>query len=126
MDDFVEGTLVNTAEISDARDEDGDPVDDIDSTPDANDSNDTSVDDEIDNAGGDEDDHDPAEILIERFDLALIKLFNPANSDFPLIQNRNVAFEIQIGNQGSVDATQIEITDYILSLIHISEPTRPY
>ena len=86
------------------------------------DNNDTSVDDEIDNGGGDEDDHDPAEILIETFDLALIKLFNPAGSDFPLIQNRNVAFEIQIGNQGTVDATQIEITDYIPTGLTLDDP----
>ena len=102
VDAFFEGSLINFAEVSDARDEDGDAADDIDSTPDVIDNNDTSVDDVVDNTGGDEDDHDPAEILVERFDLALIKLFNPAQSQLPLLQNRLVTFELQIANQGSV------------------------
>ena len=66
-----------------------------------------------DSTGGDEDDADPAEFLVETFDLALIKLFNPAASEFPILQNRLVTFEIQIANQGTVDATEIELTDYI-------------
>jgi len=58
------GSLENIAEITSAEDEDGNPGEDIDSTPDNDPDNDTLVDDEIDNGGGDEDDHDIAVIEI--------------------------------------------------------------
>ena len=46
----------------------------MDSTPDTNNGNDPYVDDVIDDDGtSDEDDHDGAEILVERFDFALTK-----------------------------------------------------
>jgi len=122
VDQDFDGISLNVAEISDAQDEFGDRPQDIDSTPDDSNANDTSVDNEINNGGGDEDDHDPEEVQVERFDLALIKLFNPAASDLPLVQNRDVAFEIQIGNQGTVDATQIEITDYIPTGLTLNDP----
>ena len=61
-------TLVNWAEISEATDENGGLVMDSDSTPDDNQSNDTfGGDNVVDNTGGDEDDHDPAEVTIQSF-----------------------------------------------------------
>ena len=72
------GNHVNFAEISGAEDENGDPAPDIDSTPDSNDGNDGPVtDDDINNSNGDEDDHDPATVTIEIFDLALRKQLTP-------------------------------------------------
>ncbi|SER49634.1 DUF7507 domain-containing protein, partial [Neolewinella agarilytica] len=76
-------TISNFAEISDATDENGDPQVDEDSTPD--DMNDEEVvnDDEIDGngmEGGDEDDHDVADVVVQAFDLALIKMLAPTQS----------------------------------------------
>ena len=57
------GSLYNLAEISEMRDSDLKIVDDRDSTPDKNPNNDgTPHDNVIDNSGGDEDDHDFAEV----------------------------------------------------------------
>jgi len=46
----------------------------VDSTTDTNNTNDILVDDEINNAGNDEDDHDIASLIIDKYDLALIKV----------------------------------------------------
>ncbi|MBK7343131.1 MAG: DUF11 domain-containing protein [Saprospiraceae bacterium] len=68
--------ITNWAEISDAKDTNGVSQPDIDSNPDAN-NNDLSLEDnDIDGDGkngGDEDDHDPASVIVEPFDLALVK-----------------------------------------------------
>ncbi len=59
------GEALNFAEISDARDENGDTPVDIDSTPDGDPDNDGDVDDdETDNANGDEDDSDIAIVVV--------------------------------------------------------------
>ena len=61
------GELRNVAEISSAQDNQGQPVPSIldrDSDPDGDAGNDTEVDDEIGNAGGDEDDADPAVVIL--------------------------------------------------------------
>ena len=61
------GELINLAEISAAQDANGQPVPSIrdrDSDPDGNSANDPQVDDAIDNTGGDEDDADPALVMI--------------------------------------------------------------
>ncbi|MBC6994233.1 DUF11 domain-containing protein, partial [Lewinella lacunae] len=58
--------LTNAAEIVSATDENGDPVDDIDSTPDDNPDNDGDVvDNDIINTDGDQDDHDIAIVTVE-------------------------------------------------------------
>ena len=49
-------------------------------------------------------------------------MFNPAESEFPILQNRLVTFEIQIANQGTVDATEIELTDYIPAGLTLEDP----
>jgi len=70
------GSYTNFAEIASAEDEDGNPQEDVDSEADDDPNNDGPVNDnETDNAGGDEDDHDPEEINYDIFDLALIKLY---------------------------------------------------
>ncbi len=117
------GDLTNYAEISSA-DDDGDagtaaPTD-VDSTPDGDNQNTDGedanlVDDATDGDGkngGDEDDHDPATLTVtpvETFDLALMK---ELTSTGPFEAGDSVNFTITVFNQGNVDATNIEITDY--------------
>jgi len=58
-------SIVNYAEIAGATDSFGNPCNDVDSTADSNPGNDgTPLDNEVNNAGGDEDDHDLASIFV--------------------------------------------------------------
>lgn len=58
-------TLINTAEIVAAADETGAPFADVDSTADDDHTNDGTVtNDELNNANGDEDDHDTAQVTV--------------------------------------------------------------
>ena len=114
----------NIAEISSFTDEDGNPVDDIDSTPDGDPTNDGGgvpggdTDDEVDGDGtgtpgddtvdGDEDDADPE--MIEIFDLALIKTVDNVG---PYGEGETATFDITVFNQGNVDAYAVEVTDYL-------------
>ena len=85
-----------------------------------------ATDDTINNEGGDEDDADPA--TIEIFDLAVTKQFSAANT-LPVSPGDTVKFDLYVFNQGTVDAHNIQLSDYIpqgliladplLSLIHI-------
>jgi len=109
------GSAVNYAEITGAEDENGEQQDDIDSTPDNDDSNDGSVtDDAINNEGGDEDDHDPAEVFIGEegiFDLALVKAVSAGQ---PNIEPGDlVNFDITVINQGTITAQNVEVIDYL-------------
>ena len=115
-------TLINRAEIADARDENGAEVEDIDSTPDTAAGNDTggevnTADD--DNASGngregeDEDDADPEDIRVEIFDLALRKTLNETLTQQPIVNGRTVTFDIEVFNQGTVNAIEIQVLDYI-------------
>ena len=112
------GESVNWAEIS------SDDGDDVDSTPDANQANDSQpaapgapTDNVVDNTAGDEDDHDPAGVSVENFDLALIKVFTSDTFDDAtdgLIENgADATFTITVTNQGTVDATAVEVTDFL-------------
>ncbi len=122
---FQGSSLVNYAEISDAENSLG--LADEDSTPDQDNTNDaggqpeSAADDYVDGDGTgtpgdgvaatDEDDHDPALINLEQtFDLALRKT---VISSGPYSQGSTVTFQIEVINQGSIDATNVEITDYI-------------
>ena len=113
--DFMGTTLINEAEISFAASTDGGPnEDDIDSKADGVNDDLQGVDNTIDNTGGDEDDHDPAQIMIEQtFDLALTKTLNAAGTDSPLVPGGTVTFNITVYNQGTVDAYDITLNDYI-------------
>ncbi|MEM8584078.1 MAG: SdrD B-like domain-containing protein [Bacteroidota bacterium] len=134
--DYMEESLVNTAEIS-SFDDDGDPTtdppEDSDSTPNDNGDDDpeTDTDDDIDDEGlgtpgtednpMDEDDFDPAEVqIMQTFDLALIKQLNTDETPGPFTIGSTVTFRIEVRNQGSLDATDVIVTDYIpdgLSLV---------
>ncbi|MBK7869457.1 MAG: DUF11 domain-containing protein [Saprospiraceae bacterium] len=116
-----QGTSIrNWAEISSASNALG--LQDVDSTPDGtnfnqpgetNDLNDDNVINQDGKNGGDEDDHDPAEIqVIQTFDLALKKTLSPL-TQIPFEANDPVKFIITITNQGSVTATNVVVSDYI-------------
>ena len=79
-------------------------------------------DDEIDEDGkngGDEDDHDPSEITIEQvFDLALRKTTASAG---PFAPGDNVTFSIEVINQGSIDATDVQVSDHIPSGLTLTD-----
>ncbi|WP_235293955.1 T9SS type A sorting domain-containing protein [Portibacter lacus] len=125
---------INIAEISGMTNTSGEDVslDDIDSTPDGdplndaggnpNSGSDNVVGGDGTNGGGslgdsdpltDEDDHDPA--TLDVFDLALTKTVDPASVPpsgmFTLGDTIN--FFVTVINQGSIDATDVVITDLI-------------
>ncbi len=102
---FMGTSLVNNAEIS------ADDGNDIDSTPGDNSQPDDFADDNdlTETDGGD--DEDPEEILIEQiYDLALIKTEASAG---PYMPGDDVSFDITVCNQGSLDASNITVIDYI-------------
>ncbi|MEZ5039325.1 MAG: T9SS type A sorting domain-containing protein [Saprospiraceae bacterium] len=120
--------LINRAEIGFAHDENGDPLIDIDSEADSTFTNDGGgvaggVTDNADNGNGtgapgedeaskDEDDEDPALIIVSPFDLALIKeVLDPA--DGMVLPGDTVTYRITVTNQGLVDADTINIVDSI-------------
>jgi len=125
------GQTINFAEIEEATDGNGDPVTDIDSTPDDDPDNDGPyTDNDIDNTGDDEDDHDPEVINIfeegdpnvpSDFDLALIKIVAPGQNN-EVSQGDNITFRIQVTNQGDIPADNIDIIDYLPSCVTLADP----
>jgi len=116
--DFTGTSIVNYAEITE------DDGDDIDSSADSNDTNDSGgepggdTDDVTDNSNGDEDDHDPAEIAVEQiYDLALTKTLS---SQPPFAPGDDVTYMITVINQGTVNAANIEVTDYLPTGLSLS------
>ena len=112
-----EKNWINYAEITEMETTNGTPVDDVDSNPNSNgpeetavepgdpaDDNTTSIDE-----GGEEDDHDPAGI--EVFDLAQRKVI--ANQTGPYQYGNQLTYTIELFNQGSISAGNIEVTDFI-------------
>jgi len=102
------GSIENIAEIESAEDPDGNNTD-SDSTPDNTPGDTIGGDDTIANENGDEDDHDPASIEVDTFDLALIKV--PQNIG-TVMAGEPVAYLITVTNQGNVVASGIELIDY--------------
>ena len=110
---------INYSEITHASDADGNNRDnwDIDSNPGSNAADELAVEpgDTADNyinghdKGGEEDDHDPAGI--EVFDLAQRKV--ATNQSGPYIYGDQVLFTIEVFNQGSISAGNIQISDNI-------------
>ncbi len=116
--------LTNIAEIFAAEDDQGNDMStsDFDSTYDNDPANDPGgmagfdSDDHIDDNGADkdgdgitdEDDHDPEMLAI--FDLSLTKkVLTPG----PYAYGNNVAFEIQVCNQGTIVASNVVVRDFI-------------
>ncbi len=96
--DFMDTDITNSAEIIDPDNEF--PQDDEDSTPDNDDEN--------------EDDQDEETIQVEQvFDLALTKVIDTDNTPSPINVGDDVSFIITVYNQGSLDAFDIRVMDYI-------------
>ncbi len=123
------GDFVNWAEIS------TDDGDDIDSTPNTDVSDDNQpvgpgapTDGVTDNTDGDEDDHDPAGITVEIYDLALTKAYSSDtsidgnNNDGVIQPGDDVTFTITVTNQGTVDSGAFEITDYLPTGFSLNDP----
>ncbi|OAV43052.1 hypothetical protein A3850_000410 [Lewinella sp. 4G2] len=108
--------LTNLAEISDATGPNGEDVVDIDSPMDTIPGNDNFFEDnEIDGnglAGGDEDNSDPATVLVGGFDLALVKTLSAGQSS-TVSPGDEVSFDITTINQGAIIADNIELVDYV-------------
>ncbi|MCP9746120.1 hypothetical protein, partial [Lacihabitans sp. CS3-21] len=108
--------LINRAEISGASNDRS--LLDIDSTPDQIVGNDAGgvpgspTDDKLDGNGtDDEDDADPAQITVQKYDLALVKRMTTPTQ--VIKEGDNVSFTITVVNQGTIPATGIQVTDYI-------------
>ena len=123
---FQGNELVNFAEISEADNALG--LADDDSTPDDDDTNDAGGNPDTasdvvvggdgsgmpgdEDAGTDEDDHDPASVTIGQvFDLALTKEINTNQTPGPYAPGDQVQFNITVFNQGTLDAYDVDIVD---------------
>jgi len=129
--------LVNVAEITEGEDVNGTVLPDADSTPDSTLGNDAGGAEETpsDNATGgdgsgapgdvdpatDEDDADPALVPIDIFDLALNKVV-AASQTTPIYPGDDVTFTITVENQGTLDATDIDLIDYIPAGFTLVDP----
>jgi uncharacterized repeat protein (TIGR01451 family) len=127
INDNYQGTLLtNNAEIVGATnaagliDEDGDIATVDGSNDDTSEiATDNDVDDEaagtpgIADNGADHDEYDPAQIVVtQTFDLALIKKSTvPAGTIINL--GADVTFDITVTNQGTLNATDVNISDYV-------------
>lgn len=114
--------IENWAEIVSFSDGGSGNLVDRDSTPDRQANNDNqpsgagaATDDDVRNAGGDEDDHDVAGFTIpaDEFDLALIKQVSNGSNLATIVPGSRVSFRITVINQGDVSASGIVITDYL-------------
>jgi len=127
--DFMGDTLVNRAEISNFDDDNDpatDPPVDEDSTPNDNgmDAPEADTPDEIDDDGDgtpgmmddptDEDDYDWEGIpVVQIFDLSLVKQIDSTATPGPFSYGSTVTFTIEVANEGTLDATEVEVADYI-------------
>lgn len=102
------GAYTNISEINSAADQNLSPRTDIDSYPDGNQNNDGTPIDNATTNPADQDDHDPE--TLEIWDLALKKQLVTAG---PYVYGQTLTFRIKVFNQGTIAATNIEVTDYI-------------
>ncbi|MBJ6611175.1 MAG: DUF11 domain-containing protein [Candidatus Thiothrix moscowensis] len=130
-DTATAGKLTNTAEISAAKDKDGNPATDKDSTPDADKGNDAVVKDDVINEdgknGGDEDDHDIAEITVApdaKVDINLTKAVTDDKGS-PITTARrgqSVVYVLTVINDGPDNATNVTVKDALpASLQYVSD-----
>lgn len=127
--DFMGDMLTNRAEIS-SFDDDNDPNTpppvDEDSTPNDNGMSppETGTPDEFEDDGdgtpgtednpNDEDDYDFEIIpVLQSFDLAFVKRIDQTATPGPFTYGSPVTFVIEVINQGTLDATDVVVTDYI-------------
>ena len=109
-------TITNTAEVSDATGPLGQMVIDVDSPMDTDPNNDEfTQDNAIDGnglAGGDEDNSDPATIMVGGFDLALTKALAPDQAT-SVAPGDTITYDLTIINQGDIAADNIPVVDFI-------------
>ncbi len=121
--DFSGDRIVNISEISDADDDEDpnneDPVDE-DSDPDKNDDNDGEPVDDATDDPADEDDHDPADIEVDRYDLAIRKTLIDADAVYRA--GDDVRFLIEVINQGTIDATDVVVRDFVSANMTNNDP----
>ncbi|MCK5922748.1 MAG: DUF11 domain-containing protein, partial [Methylococcales bacterium] len=113
--DYQGEEIVDIAEITfaTATDDSGVNTADIDSAPDATNDDIIGGDNITDNTGGDEDDHDFAQVPVQQtFDLALINTLS-GSTPGPFTAGSMVTFDMTVTNQGTVDAYDVELTNYI-------------
>ncbi|QDK82146.1 DUF11 domain-containing protein [Spirosoma sp. KCTC 42546] len=112
----VTGVLTNTAEISSATGgTDKDSTPDNDPTNDGTAQNDVTTGNHKTNPNDDEDDSDPEPITVlptPVFDLALVKKLATGQAG-TVTPGSSVTFTITVYNQGNVDATNVQLSDYI-------------
>ncbi len=125
LDPGAEGNMILTtnAEIVDAEggDDEDNPLSDVIGFTD--DTSELSTDDDIDDEGdgtpgssdnaADQDDYDPAQILVDEFDLAIDNTINISVTPDPYVPNSVVNYTICTYNQGTLDASNIAVVDYV-------------
>ena len=119
--DFMETSITNNAEIESQEDINGPRADDDstagDNEGDAPDDNDN----DIDETNG-EDDYDPEVIMImQTFDLALTKTLN-SSTVTPIVPGGTVTYDLTVYNQGTLDAFNIQLSDYTPTGLTLSDP----
>ncbi len=133
IDESTQDTLlVNDAEIIsvtnelDLQDEDSTPGDNYQTESELD--TDNNVDDEAEGAPGtqdhpdDHDDFDPAPVRIYQvFDLALIKTMNAEETPQPIVPGGIIVYDIMVENQGTLDAYEVQVSDYLPSALILSD-----
>jgi len=115
---FQGASITNAGEISSSSNDLG--LSDIDSNEDSDSFNDFfGANDEINNTNNDEDDHDlEVTPITQTFDLALKK--NGASGNF--IPGGSVTYNLEVINQGTIDATNIILVDYVPNGLLLNDP----
>jgi uncharacterized repeat protein (TIGR01451 family) len=111
--DTATGPARNFAEIRAATDALGQPVTDVDSTPDAINGNDPLLDDVIDDSGAvDEDDHDVATVQVDTVAVALRKTLADGQT-VQVALGDDVRYTIRVQNDGTLPLGSAVVIDYI-------------
>ena len=118
---FMLTSITNNIEIESAEDAAGNMPDDFDSTPGDEDGSTPDGDDnDVDETNGD-DDYDPETFSIEQtFDLALTKTLN-SGTVMPIVPGSTVTFDLTVYNQGTLDAFNIQLSDYTPTGLTLSD-----
>ena len=119
--DFMETSITNNAEIESQEDINGPRADDDSTSGDQDGSVVDGDDNDTDETNGD-DDYDPEVISIEQtFDLALTKMLN-SGTVLPIVPGGTVIFDLEVFNQGTLDAYNIQLSDYTPTGLTLSDP----
>ncbi len=101
---------INDVEVASALGPNGEALIDVDSTPDSTVGNDIVVDDEIDNAGNDEDDHDIEPVEVYVIEVRLLKTL--ADGQVATVKPEDdVNFVIRVENKGNSLIQSLTIVD---------------